>query len=46
MFRQTSNEWQNVLDYWFGPGAQSKWFRGGPQVDEEIREKFGFMVSS
>ena len=42
----SSNEWQNVLDYWFGPGAQSKWFHGGPQVDEEIRKKFGSMVSS
>lgn len=41
----SSNEWQNVLDYWFGPGAQNKWFHGGPQVDEEIRQKFGFMVS-
>ena len=41
----SSNEWQNVLDYWFGPGAQSKWCNAGPQVDEEIRKKFGFMVS-
>jgi len=42
--RGSSNEWQNVLDYWFGPGAQSKWCNAGPQVDEEIRKKFGFMV--
>lgn len=37
-----------VLDYWFGPkdgdefGKLRKiWFGGGPQVDEEIRARFG-----
>ena len=40
-----SDQWKNVLDYWFSPGAEKKWFHGGPQVDEEIRKKFGSMVS-
>ena len=37
--------WQDVLDYWFAPGAEKKWFQGGPQVDKEIQEKFGAIVS-
>lgn len=41
----TSDQWKNVLDYWFSPGAEKKWFHGGAQVDEEIRNKFGSMVS-
>lgn len=40
-----SDQWKNVLDYWFSPGAEKKWFHGGPQVDEEMRQKFGSMVS-
>lgn len=36
--------WQDVLDYWFQPGEEIKWFQGGPQVDKEILEKFGAMV--
>ena len=42
---QHSDMWQSVLDYWFSSGDSSKWFRGGPQVDEEIKEKFGSLVS-
>ncbi len=36
--------WDDVLEYWIGsePLANaSKWFRGGPEVDEAIRERFG-----
>ena len=40
-----SDKWKNVLDYWFSPAADKKWFHGGPQVDEEIRQKFGSLVS-
>lgn len=40
-----SDQWKNVLDYWFSPGADKKWFHGGQQVDEEIRQKFGFLAS-
>jgi len=39
-----SDQWTNVLDYWFSPGAEKKWFHGGPQVDEEMRQKFGSVV--
>lgn len=42
---QHSDMWQSVLDYWFSAGDPSKWFGGGPQVDEEIKEKFGSLVS-
>ena len=42
---QHSDMWQSVLDYWFSSGDRSKWFGGGPQVDEEIKEKFGSLVS-
>ena len=42
---QHSDMWQSVLDYWFSSGDPSKWFRGGPQVDKEIKEKFGSLVS-
>lgn len=39
----------DVLDYWFGdltspqatPSTVSLWFKGGPEVDEEIRARFG-----
>lgn len=40
----------DVLSYWFGGGAGAeaamperlrRWFRGGPEVDREIRERFG-----
>lgn len=41
---QHSDMWQSVLDYWFSSGDPSKWFGGGPQVDEEIKEKFGSLV--
>ncbi|EDO35411.1 predicted protein [Nematostella vectensis] len=37
-------KWQEVLTYWFGPGAEKKWFNGGPAVDAEIRKKFGKLV--
>ena len=33
-----------MLDFWFGPGGQEKWFGGGAKVDKEIQEKFGLMV--
>ncbi|XP_078357584.1 uncharacterized protein LOC144642497 isoform X2 [Oculina patagonica] len=39
-----SDQWKSVLDYWFSPGAEKKWFHGGLEVDEEIRKKFGTMV--
>ena len=39
-----SNQWKDVLDYWFAPGAEKNWFQGGPEVDVEIREKFGQLV--
>ncbi|PFX17995.1 uncharacterized protein LOC111340120 [Stylophora pistillata] len=39
-----SDNWKNVLDYWFSPGAEKKWFHGGTQVDEEIRQKFSSLV--
>ena len=39
------DQWKNVLDYWFSPGSENKWFQGGAQVDEEIRQKFGSMAS-
>lgn len=42
---QHSDMWLSVLDYWFSAGDPSKWFGGGPQVDEEIKEKFGSLVS-
>ena len=42
---QHSDMWQSVLDYWFSSGDPRKWFGGGPQVDEEIKEKFGSLVS-
>lgn len=42
---QHSDMWQSVLDYWFSSGDPSKWFGGGPQVDEEIKDKFGSLVS-
>ncbi|HEY0839412.1 MAG TPA: DUF924 family protein [Vulgatibacter sp.] len=41
---------EQILRYWFGDGSdgwslpadrQPLWFRGGPQVDEEIRLRFG-----
>lgn len=39
----------DVLDYWFGalespdaaPSTVSRWFQGGAQVDDEIRQRFG-----
>lgn len=40
-----TDKWKNVLEYWFSPGAEKKWFHGGPQVDEETRQKFGSMAS-
>lgn len=40
-----SDHWKNVLYYWFSPGAEKKWFHGGAQVDEEIRQKFSSLVS-
>ena len=40
-----TDQWKNVLEYWFSPGAEEKWFHGGPEVDEEIRQKFGSMAS-
>ena len=39
--------WREIRDYWFGaPGSaghgevREHWFRGGPAVDQEIRERF------
>lgn len=40
-----SSVWQDVLDYWFEPGGEMKWFQGGPQVAKEIQEKFGAIVN-
>lgn len=36
--------WKDVLEYWFSPGAEKRWFGGGETVDNEIRSKFGTMV--
>lgn len=42
-----------VLDFWFGDGLQlgwpsqdmgKRWFNGGPELDEEIRQTFGKLV--
>ena len=41
---QAADQWKAVLDFWFGPGGQEKWFGGGAKVDKEIQEKFGLMV--
>jgi len=35
---------QAVLDYWFEPGKTKRWFGGGPELDAEIKEKFGTMI--
>lgn len=38
---------KEVLEYWFGNGDgdnRSLWFGGGPEIDEEIRQRFGAMV--
>jgi uncharacterized protein (DUF924 family) len=50
-FRQMSSitaidpEINRTLSYWFdGDDAMKKWFRGGPKVDEEIRDQFGDLV--
>ena len=34
-----------TVSYWFGGDEPTKkWFRGGPQVDAEIKEQFGSLV--
>jgi uncharacterized protein (DUF924 family) len=42
------NEAGEVLDYWFGAPGEAEhgahremWFRGGPEIDAEIAERFG-----
>ncbi|MEX2453725.1 MAG: DUF924 family protein [Rhodospirillaceae bacterium] len=39
--------WREIYDFWFGPPdgpdhgeVREFWFRGGPEVDREIRERF------
>lgn len=32
--------YQNILDFWFASNMADKWFGGGPEFDDEIREKF------
>lgn len=39
-----STSWKDVLEYWFSPGAESKWFGGGEKVDNEIKTQFGQLV--
>ena len=41
-------EANDVLNYWFGGGDRSKrprWFGGGEEAAQEIRDKFGTLVS-
>ncbi len=46
-----NNDAQSVLDYWYNPEKGMKdlfhslWFGGGPEQDNEQREKFGPLVS-
>lgn len=45
----SAEEWNAVLDYWFGggdPQKRAKWFGGGDPAAEEIRQKFGPLVST
>jgi uncharacterized protein (DUF924 family) len=35
---------QSVLDFWFSEGMNKRWFAGGPELDEEIRSRFGKQV--
>lgn len=35
---------QLILDFWFSEGMSKRWFTGGPELDEEIRSKFGKLV--
>ena len=40
-------EANDVLNYWFGGGDRSKrprWFAGGEEAAQEIRDKFGTLV--
>ncbi len=46
---------EDVLSYWFGKpitdeasmmAAVKRWFRGGPEMDAEVREKFGETVEA
>ena len=34
-------EAQQVLDFWFGPDMQSKWYFAGPEFDQQLRQQFG-----
>lgn len=36
---------QPILDFWFSEGMSKRWFSGGPELDEEIRSKFGRLVA-
>lgn len=36
---------QLILDFWFGEGMSKRWFSGGPELDEEIRSRFGKQVA-
>jgi len=31
---------QTLLDFWFAPGMQKRWFRSTPALDREIAERF------
>jgi uncharacterized protein (DUF924 family) len=33
-----------VLDFWFRELVPSQWFRGGPELDETIRQRFGALL--
>jgi uncharacterized protein (DUF924 family) len=44
----SADDWNAVLNYWFGGGNPEKrpqWFGGGEKAAEEIRQKFGPLVS-
>ena len=47
-FAMSYKEANDVLNYWFGGGDRSKrprWFRGGEEAAQEIRDKFEMLVS-
>jgi len=31
---------QNILDFWYSPEMQSRWFASTPELDDEIRSQF------
>lgn len=32
---------QALLDYWFAPGMETRWFAADPSLDRELAERFG-----